>query len=273
MAREHVEIVHSPELPFGDLPAGGWPAGVGCKVLSRDPDEGGLTGIVSLPAGYRRPEGHLTSRTEFIVTSGSVRIGDRICEKGFYEYTPAGATHEPWTVDEGCELVLLAPDASPDFVPGAGEDGSNGRIRHDTERMNWEITPIPGPPPGLFLKVMRVVEETGEAVFICGIVPRYDYPLIEYHDCVEEAFQLEGDIRMGTSGLMQPGSYFWRPPYVTHGPFYSRAGMVALITIDSPLINHYVDDPRRTVEENRAEALAEGPPPDYLGDQTAAAGA
>jgi hypothetical protein len=269
MAREHVEIVHTPQIAAGDLPADGWPAGVTCKVLSRDPDDGSLTGVVSLPAGYRRPEGHIPVGSEFIVLSGSLRIGDRICEKGFYEYSPAGATHEPWTVDEGCEFVLLATEGAPEFVPEAGSDGSDGRIRKDTERMPWTVTPIPGPPPGLFLKVLRQVEETGEAVFICGIVPRYDYPLIEFHDCAEEAFQLAGDIRMGTSGLMRPGSYFWRPPYVTHGPFYSRGGMVALITIDSPLINHYVDDPRRSVEENRAEALAQGPPPDYLQDPAA----
>ncbi len=271
MAREHVEIAYSSEMTAGDLPADGWPAGIRCKVLSRDGETGALTGLVSLPAGYRRPEGYLPTRSDFIVTSGSLRIGDRICEKGFYEYSPAGATQESWSVDEGCELLLLAWEGAPEFVPEAGTDGGAERIRHDTERMNWTVTPIPGPPPGLFLKVLRQVEETGEAVFICGIVPRYDYPLIEYHDCVEEAFQLEGDIRMGTSGLMCPGSYFWRPPYVTHGPFYSRAGMVALITIDSPLINHYVDDPRRTVEENRAEALAQGPPPDYLQDPATAA--
>jgi Domain of unknown function (DUF4437) len=270
MAREHVEILHTPDMPYGDLPADGWPAGVRCKTLSRDSENGALTGIVSLPGGYRRPEGHVATASEFIVLSGSLRIGDRICEKGFYEYMPAGATHDPWTVDDGCEFVLLATEGAPNFVPEAGTDGADGRVRHDTERMNWSLTPIPGPPPGLFLKVLRQVEETGAAVFICGIVPRYDYPLIEYHDCSEEAFQLEGDIRMGTSGLMRPGSYFWRPPYITHGPFYSRAGMVALITIDSPLINHYVDDPRRSMEENRAEALAQGPPPDYLQEPAAA---
>jgi len=226
-------------------------------------ETGALTGIVSLPPGYRRGVGHVPVGSEFIILSGSLRIEERVCERGFYEWSPAGAEQEPWTIAEGCELLLLAPGGAPDFVPEPGAESSR-RIRHDTERMPWTATPIPGPPPGLFLKVLRQVEETGEAVFICGIVPHYDYALIEYHDCVEEAFQLEGDMWLGTSGMMRPGSYFWRPPYITHGPFYSRGGMVALITIDSPLINHYVDDPRRTPEQNRAEAEAQGPPPDYL---------
>ena len=76
---------------------------------------------------------------------------------------------------------------------------------------------------------------------------------------------VDGDIRLGNSGLMSKGRYFWRPPYIAHGPFFSTAGMLALITIDSPLINHFVDDPRRTIAENRAEALAQGGPADYLG--------
>jgi hypothetical protein len=264
MGRGHVEILHSPEVPSADLEADGWPAGASAKTLSRDPDTGAMTAIVLLPAGYRRPAGHIPAPTELIVLSGALRIGERICEKGFYEFMPAGGTQEPWTVDEGCELLLLSPQLAPDFVPEEGVYAGEGRIRHDTQRMPWTVTPIPGPPPGLFLKVLRLDEETGAAVFVCGIVPRYDYPLIEYHDCTEEAFVLEGDMRLGTSGLMRPGSYFWRPPYITHGPFYSRSGMVALITIDSPLINHYVEDPRRSAEENHREAAAEGSPPDYL---------
>ena len=97
-------------------------------------------------------------------------------------------------------------------------------------------------------------------------MPHYDYRMIEYHDCVEEAYLVEGDIRLQNSGNMTKGKYFWRPPYVAHGPFYSKGGMLALIYIDSPLINHFIDDPRRTVEENRAEALAQGRPADFMGE-------
>ena len=63
---------------------------------------------------------------------------------------------------------------------------------------------------------------------------------------------------------MEAGSYFWRPPYVTHGPFYSRSGRVSLTWCSGPLANHFVDDPRRTVEENRAEAAGLVPQRDYL---------
>jgi hypothetical protein len=137
-----------------------------------------------------------------------------------------------------------------------------GRIALDTERMPWAIARVPGPDPGLLSKTLRHGEQTGERTFLCSCVRRYDYSKLEYHDCVEESFCIEGEIWMGSSGTMRAGSYFWRPPYVTHGPFYSREGMVALFTTDGPLVNHYVDDPRRTPDENRAEARGQGTPTD-----------
>ena len=65
---------------------------------------------------------------------------------------------------------------------------------------------------------------------------------------------------------MSKGRDFWRPPTIAHGPFFSTAGMLALITIELPLINHFVDDPRRTIEENRAGAPAQGAPTDTMGE-------
>ena len=37
-----------------------------------------------------------------------------------------------------------------------------------------------------------------------------------------------------------------------------------LIWTDKPLVNHFVDDPRRTPEENRRDAEAAGPPRDFV---------
>jgi len=239
------------------------------KVLSRDDEQGSLSGLLSLPAGYRRGKGFLACGSEFFVLSGTIRCGDNVRGAGYYEYTPANETQEAWAVEEDCELLVLT-SGTADFEPGVGEGELSGRVAVDTVRLPWMRGRVPGPPPGLFSKVLRHDEQTGARVFLCGCVPRYDYPLIEYHDCHEEAYQIAGDMRIGTSGLMSPGSYFWRPPYVTHGPFYSRGGMMALMTVDGPLVNHYVDDPSRTVDDNRAEALAEGPPRDYFAESKAA---
>lgn len=262
MARGHVEILHQAEVPYAPIVAAGWPSGAELKLLSSDADTHALTGLLRLAPGYRRPAGHLATESELFVISGSVRIGDTTREWGYYEFAAGGTTHEPWVSEAGCTMLLMT-GAAPDFVPDAGSV-SGGRIAVDTERMPWAISRIPGPDPGMLSKTLRHSDETGARVFLCCCVRRYDYPRLEYHDCVEECFCIEGEIRMGSSGLMRAGSYFWRPPYVTHGPFYSREGMVSLFRTDAALINHYVDDPRRTPEENRAEAQGRGAPTDFL---------
>lgn len=35
---------------------------------------------------------------------------------------------------------------------------------------------------------------------------------------------LRGDCLLGNHGEMGPGAYFWRPPYVQHGPLCTRNG-------------------------------------------------
>jgi hypothetical protein len=35
---------------------------------------------------------------------------------------------------------------------------------------------------------------------------------------------LRGDILLGHRGAMEPGSYFWRPANVEHGPMFSLNG-------------------------------------------------
>ena len=88
------------------------------------------------------------------------------------------------------------------------------------------------------------------------MVPWYDYPLTEYHDCAAELYVIRGYVRMGTSGLMVARSYFWRPAHITHGPFFTTEDFVAVMNVDGTLANHYVDDPRRVPDENRVEAAA-----------------
>jgi len=265
MGRGHIEIIQATDVATEPIAASGWPVGASARTLSSDGETGAFTSLVSLPAGYRRGPGSQAAGCDVYVLAGTLRIGEHVRAPGFYQFLPAAAGHEPWIAEGDCELLMMSAGPA-DFTPGEPGGDANGRIEIDTERMPWTRGRTPGPPPGLFSKTLRHDPASGARVFLCGCVRRYDYPLIEYHDCHEECYHLAGDMRMGTSGLMSPGSYFWRPPYVTHGPFYSHAGMMALMTVDGPLINHYVSDPRRTPEENRAEAQTQPPPHDFHAD-------
>ena len=45
----------------------------------------------------------------------------------------------------------------------------------------------------------------------------------EIHPVVEEMYLLAGEVH-GDRGIMRPGAYFWRPPFVPHGPYGTQTG-------------------------------------------------
>jgi hypothetical protein len=63
---------------------------------------------------------------------------------------------------------------------------------------------------------------------------------------------IEGDVWLGNSGTMRPGSYLWRPPFITHGPFYSGTGCLLFGWVPSTLVNHLPTSALSTPEENEA---------------------
>lgn len=258
MSRGHVELLNADDVAATEIAAGGWPAGTSTLVLSRDPDDGAFSGILRLPAGYRRGAGHVQADGDLLVVAGGLRIGDADRGVGHYEYHPPGSGQQEWVVGEqGCELFVKVSGV-PDFVPDGSSTAADGHVAFDTTRLDWIVTPVDGPPAGIVVKLLRTNEATGEMAALVANPPRYDYPQLEYHDCIEEMYCVGGDMRLGNSGLMTERSYFWRPAYVTHGPFYSHTGALLFLWVASTLLNHYVEDPRRTPAENRAEA---GAPP------------
>jgi len=263
MARPHVELAHAPELEWGTLPAAGWPAGLAAKVLSLDADTGALSALLRLPPGWRRPAGHSPGDHELFVLTGTLRVGGVLRGHGWYEYLPGGAHQPAWTTDSGCELLFLPRERRPDFVPEPGVDAGAARIAIDTEAAPWILTPIPGPPAGLCLKVLRRTP-TGGMTWLGGNVPEFAYDRSEFHDSEEESYCFAGDMWLRQTGQMEVGSYFWRPPYVTHGPFFSKHGCIRVAHCTGPLVNNFVDDPFRPAWENERDARLRGAPVDFV---------
>jgi hypothetical protein len=144
---------------------------------------------------------------------------------------------------------------APDFAASSGPP-SDERITLDTNTLPWEGSMMPGHPAGVVMKFLRRDEETSETVLLESIVPRWEYDVVEYHACAEELYLIDGDMWLANSGTMLPGSYLWRPAYLTHGPFYTHSGSVILAWLESDVQSHHVDDPRRIADENRAEDTA-----------------
>jgi hypothetical protein len=52
---------------------------------------------------------------------------------------------------------------------------------------------------------------------------------------------------------MNAGTYFWRPPFVTHGNGYRKMGGLLYVYTDSHLVNNFTDGFHRTPDENRQQ--------------------
>jgi hypothetical protein len=259
--RGWIELAHAPDIAWEPLPAEGWPFGAQAKVLSRDPADGAFSGVVRLEAGYRRPAGHVTADIEVFILSGTLRLGDSVKGLGWYGFLPAGVSSRGWTAESDVELLLFARTGAPHFKPEPGPvTDTSGIIAIDTEAVEWTASSRDGIAPGLSHKLLRFNPETGEAAILGAAVPTWDSPYLEFHHTIEEIYCVSGDISLGNAGRMDAGSYLWRPPFITHGPFWSEAGAIIFIWVDGHLVNHPPERPDSTPEENRRAFERDGAP-------------
>jgi hypothetical protein len=254
MGRAHVEHIHSPEIDATPLEWSGWPAGASVKSLSVDEDTGALSSLVQLPAGYRRPISLAQAETEVLVISGVLRVGDATLPRPSFLYTPAGTAQESWEAIEDAELLFMTRTGPPGLAPASGPAGVDDVIVMAADELSWGPNPIADGPPRVEVAIQRMDPTTGEMSALVRHTGTNERTVFEYHDCVEEVFLLDGWLELQNSetegGEMRPGSYFWRPPYVTHGQSRNRDPFYYVYT-DSRLVNRRTDGLHRTPEENR----------------------
>jgi hypothetical protein len=244
--RKHIEFIRYEEAPWQPLEVPGLAPGLQIRVLSKDLNDGALSGILQIPAGWRQ-EGSFTSSApeQLFILSGDLHKGEYTYTEQCYSYRPAGAPHGPMWSENGCQTIVMwdgAFDIKP-LAAGAPEPpGMLGCI--DTIKTHWQPTIAEGPNAGIMVKVLRQVESNGEMTFITGIMPHWYESRQEHHHCVEESFKITGDmnlnLNLGDKMLMTEECYFYRPPYKKHGPMYTKTGTMSLIRVSSKLVNYYM---------------------------------
>jgi hypothetical protein len=226
------------------------------KSLSVDEETGALSSLVQLPAGYRRPISLAQAETEVLVISGVLRVGDAMLPRLSYLYTPAETVQDSWEAVEDAELLFMTRTGPPGLAPASGPAGVDNVIVIAADELSWGPSQIANGPPAKEHAILRKDPATGEMSLLSRSTGAYEYPVFEYHECVEEVLLLEGSLDLYNSategGEMRPGSYIWRPPYVTHGQSKSRNAMYYVYT-DIELVNRRTDGFHRTPEENRLQ--------------------
>lgn len=242
MARPHIEFVQEQDLLWEPArPAAGL-AEFDWKPLSRDPESGAVTALVQLAAGWRSPAAAAFSAAlELFVLEGRLQVAlagtPHTLAAGGYLRVGAETAIGPLAAEQPSRLLWMAA-ARLDPKPPRRAAAATATVA-DTNAIAWQTPWVPGPAPGLTLKLLWRDEATGAYSRLLAVAPGWREERLEHHDCSEEAYLLSGEMTMGALGTMRPGAYFWRPPGIRHGPMRSGAGAVLFIRTDGPLVNYY----------------------------------
>ena len=236
MARPHIEFIQSQVLPWQDgLYGGGWTT-VESRLISKDEEAGDASLLVRYPAGWSRPgTEHLLADEELFVLDGAIEVSGTVYGQHCYAHLPAGYRRDDAASKDGA-VVLTFYSANPEVRSGAPPPGLYDKAllvhRLSTLDMAWDQKPFDRPlDPAigniLSNKTLWHDPRTGDWTFMVASQPQTfpeDYAgKVESHPVVEEMYLLSGEL-IGNTGIMQPGAYFWRPPFIEHGPYGSIIG-------------------------------------------------
>lgn len=219
MARPHIEFIQALDVPAKPV-ADGPLAGTRRRVLSADDGDGSYSSLVTFPDGWTGDLAGLGRSVELFGIDGELEIADKRLGPGCYAYVQPATQPRPLTArGEAHALVMVEPQAPASDEPVEVVDTTS--MRFMAPGLDADI------PPGIVIKLLRVDAQQGDWTWVAGITPYWQDTRAEIHPTVEEAFLLRGDILLGRRGVMEPGSYFWRPGMVRHGPTFSREGCLA----------------------------------------------
>ncbi len=247
--RPHVELIqeddyvwHAAELPGAEGRASE-------RRLSVDEEDGSSSLRVDFHTGWGRSAGIHHANTEYYVLEGEIDYGGRKIGKGGYVYAPKGVPVDYLKVAEGTKILHYREygDAGFDAVDSlagakAWDDAREEVIVIDSEAMNWDAVPNPGPMPGLFIKYLHVDPVTGFYTRLVHAQQGWSDHRLAHHPCYEEAYTTQGHMEYNF-GTLDLGTYFFRPARVKHGHFTTmEGGATWLLRSDGELKNWYTQN-------------------------------
>jgi hypothetical protein len=246
--RPHVELIqeddyvwHGAELPGGEGRASE-------RRLSVDEEDGSSSLRFDFHTDWGRGPGIHHANSEFYVLEGSMTYGGRRIGKGGYVYAPKGVPTDAITVAEGTKILHYREYGDAGFDPVDSLDAPRWEgtredvIVIDSEAMNWDAVPNPGPMPGLFIKYLHVDPVTGFYTRLVHAQEGWSDHRLAHHPCYEEAYTTQGHMEYNF-GTLDLGTYFFRPARVKHGHFTSmEGGATWLLRSDGELFNWYTQN-------------------------------
>lgn len=261
MARPHIEPFVDRDVSFKKMTLPGFAKGMHYKMLSLDTDDGSATMTVQFDSGFKQPPGMSYAELELFVMSGYLTYGGKKSGPGTYLCIPPGVAMPEMRAPRGALCLAFYNYGEPSFVESDKDHrlAERDRLIHVNayENMSWTSTNFfPATAPGCLVKILKFDERSQAFTFLYCMTPNFWQDNISYHDCAEEAYHIWGTSWMMQFGDLPTGGYFWRPPYINHGAFASKLGILAIGRTDSQLYNHFHFNPWTNIEENTERAAS-----------------
>ncbi len=262
MPRPHIEPFDERIMDYKRMTLPGFGKGMHYKVLSMDIDSGACSLKVKFEGGYKLPPGMSYSELEMFIVSGSITYGDTNYGEGYYFLIPPGVSMPAMKVSQGAVVIMFYNYGEPSFVASDEDHPLAERYRlsiiNSTEDINWMPGNriVPSVASGCMLKLLKYDLHTEAHTFLFCMTPGFQQDNISYHDCCEEVYHIWGTSWMMQFGDVPTGGYFWRPPYINHGAFYSKHGIIAIGRTDAHLHNYFHFNPWTSPKENADRAAA-----------------
>jgi hypothetical protein len=239
--RPWIEFVQSQRLPWQEhRDVAQLRPGSDVKLLSVDEETSAMSLLVRYPPRCSAPGGALNADEEFIVLSGSLRVGDRSFGHLSYAHWPGGYAHPPLASDSGA-IVLTFFSAAPQPASGSLRYEPARLVEHlDSFMVPYTGNFHPQFPPGAGRKILYQDPVSQDTTWLLGTLPLRWGERAEVHPTIEEMYLISGETH-GNRGVMRPGAYFWRPPEIPHGPYGTLTGNLYLFrTQGGALSTRYV---------------------------------
>ena len=233
MSRQHIEFIHTSDMPWSKKDFNNFLEGIKYKILSIDNDTKEISVILKFPKGWKQKSNlNLLVYEEIYILSGSININNQELNEGCYSYLPANYPRKLFISDNGAE-VLSFFSGKLSYTKKINKYNKNNFIKkislfNDGWDNNYKGINSPEiASSGSKKKLLRTDKKNGDQTWIMGIIPSYQEKKVESHPVVQECFILNGEIE-GNCGTMVKGSYFWRPRDILHGPYGTKTGCTIL---------------------------------------------
>lgn len=238
--RQHVEFVQQERLEWqaGFLPE------TRERTLSRDPETGADSVVVSFPAKWEQDGSRvLGAAEEYFVLAGELTINGEAYGPLSYTRRPEGSIFLSSSSSPGAVAVLFRNRAPQAPAPSTAD---SRKLVERVELLDVAPSPMRTPdfpnPSGVARVDLFDDPDTGESTWVLSGPALHAGAKPEVHPVVEEMFLVAGEMH-SPLGVMLPGAYFWRPEDVWHGPFSTVSGCVSLFrTQGGPLTTVYTTE-------------------------------